>query len=449
MKKFYTVLLLLGIFILGCGYADAATIVVSDMSDMAFRTAVANTVPGDEIAINPPSFTNGRAVLSLQDTILIDKNLTISGPENGMLVINGNQKEIFTIGTPPGGCHVLLRRMTLTNGAASGHKGETLCTGGGGGAGLGGAIYVNFAILTCQDVNFENNAAYGGSGGDSGAENQANGGKGGGACCGNLIYPLADGTGFVRGGYQGGVGGEVNTVNHVGGNGGYACGGGGGVGEILLHNNAAAGGNGGWASGGGGGGAGNFTSAAGGIGGEFGGTGGAGVIYSTQGALHGGGGGGAGLGGAIFVDSNGGLNLERCSFRGNQAVSGKAGVNGTNGKGKGGAIFAKPGTLINLKDVVFTSNSASDSSGNLCNSGVFSDTMDVYGTVNLLVSTSEDQNDGFFNGTGYSLREALQASANGVEIIISKSLASEPLVIDPAKRPFVIEKKYQNQSGRK
>ncbi len=443
MKRVIPFLAILGMCAIGTIDLHAATLVVSEATDAALRNAVANAAPGDFITFDPALFVNGPVDISLNGAILIEKDLTIAGPVGKGLSIKGGQKEIFVIGAPSQNCHVLLRNMKLWDGATQGKNGEMQCTGGGGGAALGGAIYVNFAILICQNVVFEKNSAIGGDGALSGLANAVNGGRGGNACNDYLIYQTSAGE-YVRGNNLGGLGGDVNSIVHTGSPGGYACGGGGGVGERLFQNNAASGGAGGWAGGGGGGGGGGSTYKTGGAGGEFGGNGGAGDLSS-----HGGGGGGAGLGGAIFVDSNGGLILENCVFRGNLAKGGMPGLRGTSGQGKGGAIFAKPNTLLNLYNVSFQDNMASHATGSGFVSGFLSDTCDLYGTgslaspnplMKMVVTTALDEFDDLYYGTGLSLREALSQIGSGGEIEISESILPATFTINSVSRQFVIEK---------
>ncbi|MEW6235638.1 MAG: ABC transporter substrate-binding protein [Candidatus Omnitrophota bacterium] len=456
MKRIFSIFAILAIFVIGGANLYAATLVVTEETEAALRNAIANAAPGDEITFDTSLFKKLEIILS--ETILINKNLTITGPENASLAIYGNNHEIFRVETSGQGCYVLLQNLIVTNGVAQGEAGEKKCTGGGGGAGLGGAIYINFAILTCRNVTFENNVACGGNGGGSGAYNEVNGGKGG--------------RGYVGGQYrdQGGKGGDVSTTQHNGNPGGSACGGGGGVGE-KAGNNAAAGGNGGWGAGGGGGGGGLFSRADGGKGGEFGGDGGWGELFGS----HGGGGGGAGLGGAIYVEANGGLILENCLFRNNQASGGAAGLRGKNGQGKGGAIFARPNVLCNIYNTRFESNHASDANGIGFILGVQNDTADVYGAVtandptptpthtptftptftptstptptatptpwpSVTVTTLLDENNGPFAGEGVSLREAIQLISLGGEINFAGNILPGTCTINPSLNTFIIDR---------
>lgn len=207
--------------------------------------------------------------------------------------------------------------------------------GGGGGAGLGGALYVARAgNVTVNNVTVNSSRAIGGNGGDAvrydgffqratnggGGSMFANGGDGGTSQSGN--------------GAPGGGGGPGNTAGGFGG---------GGAGGQTL---AGAGG-----FGGGGGGGGDFPEHPG-QGGFGGGKGGRGVFQTDQNVSGAGGGGGAGMGGAIFVQEGGRLNLAGVlNLSGNSAAGGKGGkgelVSGTadNRNGADGSSYGPNGFL--------------------------------------------------------------------------------------------------------
>jgi ABC-type branched-subunit amino acid transport system substrate-binding protein len=460
MKMNYKTLLLLCVFSLFFRLTvSAATIVVHEASDAALRGAIANAAPGDSITFDLSLFNGGAVTIPLAGAISINKNLSVIGPDNATLILDGKQREIFTVASLDG-CHVLLRNMTLRNGGTRGEDGETKGAGGGGGAGLGGAIYVNVAILTCQSIIFENNSATGGNGGIGGwiGEHMTVGGKGGNSSRGLGI---------------GGAGGYFQTTLEKGGNGGHGSGGGGGAStsqEIFSLDAPSDGGSGGFGGGGGGGGGGRFLFANPGNGGEFGGHGESGRIFINGG----GGGGGAGLGGAIFVDSSGGLVLDQCIFRGNKAVGGYGTI--YKGQGKGGAVFARPNVLFQIFDTSFHDNTASEASGTGFSSGVLSDTGDIYGTASnyvptptpsptmtptftptptptmtptmtpvpqdhVIVTTLIDEHDGPFLGQGISLREAIQLVSADGQITFDASILPGTCTIEPTLNTLIIDRK--------
>ncbi|MEG3872473.1 choice-of-anchor D domain-containing protein, partial [Microcoleus sp. Z1_B5] len=269
---------------------------------------------------------------------------------------------------------VSFSNMSITGGRTQGGNGSGIDSGGGGGAaGMGGALFIYNGSVTIDNVTFTSNQAIGGSsannnrflagggglGGNSGiGAIGAFGGNGGGGFGGN-------GNSNFTGSFNGGIGGSGGAFGGAGGAGGIATvggngtGGGGGGGGFNTTNggNGAFGGgggsagdqaflNGGWGGfGGGGGAAANF----GGRGG-FGGGGGVSINTNNPGAggFGGGagggttgysaflpGGGGAGLGGAIFV-REGSLTLQNTTFN-NNTTTGGTGAN--NGQALAGAIF--------------------------------------------------------------------------------------------------------------
>jgi CSLREA domain-containing protein len=267
-----------------------------------------------------------------------------------------------------------LRRLTLGGGDARGFAGGNSFWGGagGGGAGLGGAIF-NQGKLTVLQSTLTGNTALGGAGGsyERTGESAFGGGGGGGMnTAGGAEVTNAGGAG---GGPEGGLGGTSASAG--GGAGGFGGGGGGGFG------NAQAGGGLGRAGGFGGGGGGGGYGAAGGAGG-FGGGGSGGGGYSAAGAggygggagapgtlQTGGGGGGAGMGGAIFNEA-GSVVITNCTFSANSASGGAGGAGGTSkppnqgtaGKGLGGGLFNHNGA-IKVTNSTFSRNLAQGGRG--------------------------------------------------------------------------------------
>ncbi|MGX9727478.1 MAG: hypothetical protein ACTFAK_09215 [Candidatus Electronema sp. VV] len=271
------------------------------------------------------------------DTITLTTNVTVTGVMKRVLdstltiqsdatrrTISGNNvvRPLFVkSGT------VTIKNLDLINGKAKG--GDSLQ--GGGGAGLGGALFVYGGNVTVRDVAFNGNNATGGGGGV--ATNSSGGGGmfGKARGCGGLF---AASTGLAGGyGGFGRYGGYAGSYNDAGDGYSGGFGGGGGYGSS----------NGGFGGFGGGGGKGN-----GGFGG-FGGFGGGGGYGVNGGAGGFGGGGGGGANGGAAGGFGGGSGLG-------------SGGNGGGGAGFGGAIFAMNGT-VTLINVSFSGNTVTAGGG--------------------------------------------------------------------------------------
>ena len=284
-----------------------------------------------------------------EDTITLKSDVTLNGVMRAMInshltvigsdkIIDGNHKYrpfFVKSGT------VKLVNMTIQNAKAKGGDSQK----GGGGAGLGGALFVYAGNVTVENVTFSNNQAIGGN---SGANTLGNGGGGmGGNAGGHGGGGLFEGS-FHRSGGYGGNGNYGDSDKSHFGVGGFAGGGtgsfGGGGGGLSL---GGAGGNGGFGGGGG-----------------VGGMGGVGALGGFGGGNTSGG--GAGFGGAIFIKA-GHLTLNNSFFNQNLA---QAGIGTNHGQGKGGAIFVCTNDLqatasscdatVTTSQVVFCNNNASD-----------------------------------------------------------------------------------------
>ncbi len=284
----------------------------------------ANTLAGDDTITLKTHVTIDGVMKTL-----IDSNITFIG--NQAIIDGNNQYSPFFVKSG----RVKFYNLTLKHGQAKGGDSKK----GGGGAGLGGALFISAGSVAIENVTFsKNQAIFGKSGvnflgnGGGGMGGDARGKGGGGLFAGSI-------------GHNGGYGGNGNyghNGNHfgIGGFGGGGIGGfGGGGGGLRLTGSA---GNGGFGGGGGGGGAIGAIGGKGGFGGG-GGIGGVGGVGSNGG--FGGGnnsGSGAGFGGAIFI-KGGHLTLKNVQFDNNSAQSGGQGIQA--GFGKGGAIFVcKHGT---------------------------------------------------------------------------------------------------------
>ena len=345
---------------------------------------------------------------------VIGNNHTISGDNNnnGIADTDGSDRPIFFIKSGT----VAFQNMTLTGGVAQGGN----AIGGGGGAGMGGGMFVYSGTVTVDNVTFNNNLAIGGS--SSGGYRGGGGGMAGGGpghYGGGGLFALSTGNsgayggngnygGFAGIGIRGAVGGfGGGGAKGLGLGGAAGFGGGGGHGNYgagTLGNNRGEGG-----FGGGGGGAGFFTNGTGGYGGYGGGGGkskgssapGPGGFGAGNGTIGGQGGGGAGLGGAIFIRS-GSLTLNNATFTNNSTTGG---TGFQNGQGKGGAIFIMQSTtnsngnnqgmpatipVVNAT-ATFSGNAAADDAGSATdNDDVFGNLNNFPTAANNTVTTLED-----------------------------------------------------------
>jgi len=360
---------------------------------------------------------------------------------------------------------------------------------GGGGAGMGGAIF-NQGTLKLFDVALIGNVAQGGgydplgpatlyAGGGMGQDAQSGGVGGGfGGSLGAIYGSLGgDGTGlsgqggsggggFVafnagstaqtstggQGGGQGKSGGPGGSGTSGGGGGVRGDGGGGGGGSAT----GAGGGGGGGFGGGGGAGYGKVGSAAGGggVGGGggsyvsaadntadggrfgFGGAGGSGILsasFSSGGFGGFGGGGGGGGGGSAFAPASGGFGA------GDGGLDPHAGGGG--GAGMGGAIFNHRGSvsLINVTAAHNKARGGAGYDGGQYGSGLGAVVFNLNGTVaveystmaaNTLSSTNGGgSNPGGEDGTVYSLTYANtveDGSPNSATLSIHSSIIRAP-----------------------
>lgn len=246
---------------------------------------------------------------------------------------------------------IMIKNLTLANGKAQGGHSNL----GGGGAGLGGALFIYDGNVTIDDVAFTNNNATGGNGGDSnlwmgGGGLFGNGGFGGGGLFAASItdFGAYGGTGAYKANTKFGTGGNLDNSaddGQYGDSGGFGGGGGGGGGYTtytygagMFYGGGAYAGNGGFGGGGGGGGYEEIGYSGSAGSGGFGGGGGTGTTGANPGLGGFGagagsntvawGGGGAGFGGAIFA-MKGTATLINSTFSGNTVTPGTGGNNGT------------------------------------------------------------------------------------------------------------------------
>jgi hypothetical protein len=359
------------------------TNLLDDGSTGSLRQVIAAAQAGDTI-----DFPGLSGLLSLNGSeLVLDKNLTVTGPGAGQLTLDGHGAsrimEVTTSAT------VTLTGLTLANGldALGGGGGirntgtlsVTACVlmgdqsvggassaGGGAGAGGGGGIF-NLGTLTLTDSALTGNTAAGGAAGLGGAGGGFGGGlfnEGGQATITNCTFQgntARGGAGPGTGSGGGGAGasglglndgGQGGGGSGNGGMGGFGGGGGGGTSTALSN-----GGPGGFGAGGGAG----FNGGPAGVGG-FGGSAGAGTTapggFGAGGPQQGGG----GFGGAIAV-YNGTVTLQSTTISGNVATG------GTGGMGFGGGLFGfqftsggstfNGGGAVTMHDTLAAGNTAS------------------------------------------------------------------------------------------
>ncbi len=335
----------------------------------------------------------------------ITSNLTIDGGTLGTIIIDGNS--LYRVFFVDAGA-VTLAHLQIQNALAQGGNGglaQLAC--GGGGAGLGGGLFVNgvAATVTVTEVFFLNDAAVGGNGcavggtgdGGGGGGLGGNGGNGGivtsGVQSGDLtngggggvLSPGVNGTTTSTDGSAGGLGGgggtdqngdpgatpgtggpgyASNSAGAIGalaaaGDGGF--GGGGGAGVQVGGNGGFGGGGGGSeltggnGGAGGGGGAGRFFGS--GTGGSLGGSVAGGAGSDVNGINAGSGGGGAAAGPAIFVNEGTLVTIDSAAA-GSSAMGGLGGT----GAGNGGANSTP---VFNFSGMVNSSNTTGPIAGAL------------------------------------------------------------------------------------
>ena len=303
-----------------------------------------------------------------------------------------------------GGLEIQAGSLTLQNTVLQGGyvKGGDAWDGGGG-AGMGGAIF-NQGSLALANVSVIGNTAQGGTtsvfalvgnkgGGGMGQEGQISdgggfggslgGAYGGAGSSGSATYGGGGGGGFVAGS----GGGAVNPGGAPGGGKGVL----GGSGESSNNHSGGAAGDGGGGGGAYGGGAGN----GGGFG--LGGAGGADYSYAGGGGGVGGGGGGSGYGGGGGFGGGGGGTAGSGGFGGGVGVgipggspgfgAAAANPNPSGGAGMGGAIFNHGGS-VGLLNVTATANAArGGSSGGSISSGLGAVLFNLNGNVTIDFST--------------------------------------------------------------
>ncbi|WP_189524968.1 hypothetical protein [Nostoc sp. 'Peltigera membranacea cyanobiont' 232] len=298
------------------------------------------------------------------DIVVIGNGKTVSGDANNDGITDNQDLRPFFIKSG----NVKFSDLTITNSTAKGGYGGNT---GGGGAGMGGGMFIYDGNVSLSNVTFSNNRAEGGVA-TSGSSNLNTGGGGGmfggGQAGGGGLFgsSLTENGDPYSVGTDGGYGGNGNYGGYRGNsfdgsNGGFGGGGGnnggaggfGGGGGISVRGT---GGNGGFGGGGGGGkpnsnGPGD-TFSNGGDGGYGGGFGRGGTEGSSGKNGFGAGYGdtnpndGAGMGGAIFIRS-GTLTLNSVKLNNNVAHGGNEFVSdGTldEAKGFGGALFIMKST---------------------------------------------------------------------------------------------------------
>jgi len=336
------------LFSIACLCASSVVFAVQNQSEL--QTALQNL---------DATITIENSFGATENLFPVNSNLSFGSESNNTLIDGANfsltgssiNRGFFIRGGSVTIQNLSIRDFT-SKGGAGGRANASQAGTGGGGAGLGGAIFVSEGTtLTLDNVTFQNCSAEGGDGGSSsGAQVSssagflADGDKGGGGGGGFL----ADGgNGETGGGGGGGVyvvmpatatGGSGSSG--TGGGGGGALGGMGGSGSGQGGYAPQGGGSGGSAGNGGGGAASETTNGGNAIG-PAGGAGGGGDAQSggDSGVGFGGGGGGSGFGADKAANAGSGDNGTATSA-GN---GGNASASGFGGGGGGQAALGDPG----------------------------------------------------------------------------------------------------------
>lgn len=440
---------------------------VADAGPGSLRWAITNLNAGG-VAGDITFAVNGTIALA-SDLPAFTNSVTITGPGTNLLTISGgNSFRLFQLAantTNSIGGLTMANGFTANNnsGAALYNLGSTvvtncLFTGNTVVGGFGGAV-ANFGngTLLATNCTFANNTVRGGAGVSSGQS--FFGAGGGGAGMGGAIFTegaelaLSDCT-FQANVAAGGAGGDVvfSGATDAGGTGGYPNPGAGGT---LARNGEGGGfgGGGGGSDGGSRGGPGGFGGGAGGSGsfdrfaspgGAYGGTGG--ILYvnpsNSKITSSGCGGGGAGLGGGMFART-GNVSVANCAFAGNAAIRGLAGfgqIPAGNGQGVGGAIFVLDASL-NLVNPTFSGNTASTSQPNLGASTTVVNTNDSgAGSLRQAVFVANNA------GSGTTITFAPALSGQTITLTSGQLTLSNNLIIDASSLPGGIALSGNNSS---
>src|ERR1043166_129492 len=165
----------LGLILLGCGRAVAATITVTNTADSnlgSLRGAITNALSGDKIIF--AAGLSGQTIALTNGQITLDRNLTIDGSAlvNPIKINGGHADRIFRVNS---GVTAVLNSLILTNGHTTSDDGGAIFnTGtltmnnstvvGNSADGLGGGIYSS-GKLTNNNCTVVSNSAAGSGGG--------------------------------------------------------------------------------------------------------------------------------------------------------------------------------------------------------------------------------------------------------------------------------------------
>jgi hypothetical protein len=393
----------------------------------------------------------GDYVIDLTASInLTSQLLAINLPSGSTLTINGGSGITINGGNTFNGFFVYAGNVTISDliiedTKAVGGAGGRGIRAGGGGAGLGGGLFVSQnGAVTLNSVSFTGDSAVGGAGGIFGDTGNVGGGGGGldGGAGGERGFKVLPSETFYNGAGGGigltasGSGGDSTTTAPAGGHGivpgapsgspggtggsggasagGGGSGGGGGAHGTPFSRSGGFGGGGGGSGGNGGFGGGGGFSGNGGFGG-----GGGGLFGHSSGQAFGGGigvdsgGGGLGAGGDIFVMQGGSLTIGGgVSLSGGSVAGGAAETSfgGTNGSAYGGGIFIQGNQSITFDPGLNTTQTISDVIADMTGSndpthqtGTGSLIMDGAGTLvlaadNMPGSSGDAEHAGFTGG---------------------------------------------------
>ncbi|MDM8520030.1 tandem-95 repeat protein [Anaerolineales bacterium HSG6] len=180
-----SVMLLLTSLILVASPAQAQTAIITlngnSCATLADAIEAANnnsTVGGCTGSGNDTIYIGAGTVSITADMPLVTSNITFQGMGTGTTIIDGgNSRRPFFVYSG----NVQIKDMTIQNGRARGvaSNGAVIGIVGGGGAGMGGALFIYDGTVTLKSIVFDNNQAIGGNGKYSSTDDgtYGNGGK--------------------------------------------------------------------------------------------------------------------------------------------------------------------------------------------------------------------------------------------------------------------------------
>ena len=215
MKNFYPIFLSINILFIFLSKLNGTD--VSIWNELQTAIIQAN----DGFPVTPINFSNDINYSDITRPLGITK---LFGYNNFEIIIDGQGKQ-FTNNSPPpargfmalgNGTNHTIKNLTFLNSTAKGGDGGR--PSGGGGAGVGGALFIQRGVtLTIENIHFENCSAIGGSGAEF--LNETGGGGGGGLHGDGGNTPMFERAGSGGGAFDLGKGGNAGSDDGGGGSG--------------------------------------------------------------------------------------------------------------------------------------------------------------------------------------------------------------------------------------